>query len=116
VIDIRVLINYSSSNPTTFSEWGKIRHDVPQGSILGPLFSLIYINDFPNIIVDPLKPILFADDTSIIITNPSLTKFKKDINSITDNVNDWFRGNSLSLYCDKNLILQFRPKIFMNLI
>jgi len=65
-------------------------------SELGPLFSLNYINDLPNIIVVSSKPILFADDTSIIITNPSLSKFKEDINNIIDNVNDWFRGNSLS--------------------
>jgi len=91
----RVLINNSSSNTTTFSEWGKIRHGIPQGSILGPLFFLIYINDLLNIIADPSKPIPFADDTSIIITNPSPSKFKEDINNIIDNLNDWFRSNSL---------------------
>ena len=79
-------------------------------SELGPLFSLNYINDLPNIIVVSSKPILFADDTSIIITNPSLSKFKEDINNIIDNVNDWFRGNSLSLNFDKTYFLQFRPK------
>jgi len=42
-----------------------------------------------------------ADDTSIIITNPSPSKFKEDINNIIDNINDWFRGNSLSLNFDK---------------
>jgi len=101
VIVIRVLINNSSSNTTTFSDWGKIRHIVPQGSMLGPLFFLIYINDLPNIIVDLLKLILFADDTSVIVTNPSPSKFKKDINNIIDNINDWFRGNTLSLNFDK---------------
>jgi len=55
------------------------------------------MNDLPNIIVDPSKPILFVDDTSIIITNPSPSKFKEDINNTVYNINDWFRGNSLSL-------------------
>ena len=73
----RVLINNSSSNNTTFSEWGKIKHGVPQGSILGPLFFLISINHLLNIIAEPLKLILLADDTSIIITNPSPSKFEK---------------------------------------
>jgi len=73
----RVLINNSFSNNTTFSEWDKINHGVPQGSILGPLFFLIYINGLLNIITDPLKTVLFADDTSIIIANPSPSKFKK---------------------------------------
>jgi len=56
---------------------------------------LIYINDLPNITADLLKPVVFADDTSIIITNPSPSKFKEDINNIIDNIKDWFRGNSL---------------------
>jgi len=106
----RVLINNVSSNNTTFSEWGKIKHGVPQGSILGPLFFLIYTNDLRNIIGDPSKPILFAGDTRIIITNPSPSKFKQDINNIIDNINDWFWGNSLSLNFDKTYFLQFRPK------
>jgi hypothetical protein len=67
----RVLISNSSFNTTTFSEWEKIKHGVPQGSILGPLCFLIYINDLLNIISDPSKPILFADDTNLVITTPS---------------------------------------------
>ena len=65
----RVLINNSSSNNTSFSEWSKIKHGVPQGSILSPLFFLTYINHLLNITADPSKQILSADDTSIIITN-----------------------------------------------
>jgi hypothetical protein len=46
------------------------------------LFFLIYINHLPNIIADPTELILFADDTSIIITNPSPSKFKEVINNL----------------------------------
>ena len=58
---------------------------------------------------DPSKPILFADDTSIIITNSSPSEFKED-NSVIGNINDWFRSNSLSLNFDETYFLQFRPK------
>jgi len=80
------------------------------------LFFLIYINDLPNIIADPSKLILFADDTSIIITNPSPSKFKEDINNIIDNINDWFRGNSLSLNFDKTTFYNLGLKIVMKLM
>ena len=91
-------------------KWGKIKHSVPLGSILGPLFFSIYINDLPNIVAGPSKPILFADDKSMIITNPRTSDFKEYLNCIIDNINDWFRGNSLSLSFDKMNILQFKPK------
>jgi len=97
-----------------FSEWGKIKQ-FPQGSIIGPVFFLLCINDLPNIIADSSKSVLYADDTSIIIANPSPSKFKEDINNIIDNINDWFRSNSVSLNTDKTCFLQFRPKIVMKL-
>ena len=95
---------------------GQNKTRFPQGSILGPLFFLPYINDVANIIADSSKPVLFADDTSIIIANPRPSKFKEDINNIIDNMNDWFRSNSLSLNFDKTYFLQFRSKIVMKLI
>jgi len=49
------------------SEWELITDGVLQGSIMGPLFFLLYIKVLPNAISDLSTPILFADDTSLII-------------------------------------------------
>jgi len=65
-----------------FSKWEKVQHRVPQGSVLGPLLFLIYVNDLLKSVSDKSSPILFADDTSFIIANRDETKFKFNTNEI----------------------------------
>jgi len=106
--DLRVLIDYDSRKYS--SEWEPVTHGVPHGSIIGTLFSLLYINDLSKIVPDISNPILFAEDTSMIITNSGFQVFKKDIHSIIIQLNRWFKSHLLSLNLDKTHFLQFLTK------
>ena len=106
----RVIICNSELNHDTFSCWGKVEHGVPQGSIVGPLFFLLYVNDSLVIINNKSKTILFTDDTSLIVTNPNLTDFKNDISTVLEHINIWFKGNLLSLNFDKTHFIYFITK------
>jgi len=102
-----VLNNYSSSSCLNR---GEITHGGPHGSILGPLLFLLYINDLPQITNDNSKIVLFADDTSTIITNPNPLNFEKIVNKIIQDINEWFNTNLLSLNLDKTHFIHFVTK------
>ena len=80
------------------SKWDKINMGVPQGSVLGPLFFLIYINDLPSVIPYTLSNknssiVLFTDDTSVIISEPCLMNFERKINIVFQIMKEWFNSN-----------------------
>jgi len=102
-----VLNNYSSSS---CSNWHEITNGIPQGSILGPLLFLLYVNDLPQITNDNSKIVLFSDDTSMYITNPNPLNFEKIVNKIIQDINEWFNTNLLSLNLDKTHFIHFVTK------
>jgi hypothetical protein len=83
----RTAIYNDSKNSKKVLKWAKIRHGVPQGSVLGPLFFLLYVNDLPEIINKTSMPIIFADDTSILFAHFNLIDLNKDIHIVFRTLN-----------------------------
>ena len=80
----RVLLDGQKSN------WSDVTSEIPQGSVLGPILFLIYINDLPEVVKSFIR--LFADDTKIYTTleqEESCSNLQEDINSMIKWTSTW---------------------------
>ena len=103
-----VSVNGSDSTTTN------MKYGVPQGSILGPLLFIIYINDIPNI-SKFAKFILYADDANIIITGSTTVEITEKFNELTNNLINWVNFNGLALNIKKtNYMLITRQRSVPN--
>ena len=89
----RVLLNGKSS------EWKRISVGVPQGSVLGSLFFLVYINDIVENINSGIK--LFADDTSLFSVVESSIRTANDLNRDLEKVRLWAWQRKMKFNTDK---------------
>ena len=79
---------------------------VLQGSILGPLLFLLYVNDLKNA-SSVLDPIMFADDTNLFYTHANIQKLFSTLNEELAGISQWFTSNKLSFNAKKNKIFLF---------
>ena len=88
------------------SETKIINHGVPQGSVLGPLLFLIYINDL-RVCIQNSNVYHFADDTNLLKISTSYKKLQKELNADLKNLNHWLLANKIALNETKTEIIHF---------
>ena len=85
-----------------------IKYGVPQGSVLGPLLFIIYMNDLQNVLKSA-NAILYADDSNLAITGDNVIRLFSDMRLEISKLIKWFHANKLTLNLTKTQYILFKP-------
>jgi hypothetical protein len=110
MVTINKICTKSKKEISVSSDLKEIKYGVPQGSVLGPLLFLIYINDLPLTITEH-SMILFADDSTIIFTGNDTQTLQNEINKAVDTVITWLNMNNLCINLNKTKIMKFKQRV-----
>ena len=105
--DRRQLVRWGGS----LSSERVINIGVPQGSVLGPILFLLYINDLPSV-SNLLSSVLFADDTTLIASHPNYDALVNNVNRELEKINMWTQINRLSINVSKTFTMIFTNRYY----
>ena len=97
------------SRNNTYSSFLGIECGVPQGSILGPILFILYINDLPRV-SSKLKFLLSSDDTNILYENTDTKAMLKTINMEMPKVIEWLKSNKLQINVNITVAMLFHTR------
>ncbi len=100
----KMYVRYDGKSKVQNLEYG-----VPQGSVLGPLLFILLTNDLANALT-VCKSVLFADDTTLYLTNKNLKYILEKVRYDMCTLIDWFKANKLTLHLGKTNFILFKPK------
>ena len=103
MVFVIVSINNILSNNET------VLNGVPQGSILGPLLFLLFINDLP-LYTEEVKTNLYADDTTLYYTGKSVIEIKNKLQHSVISLHRWCKGNGMVLNTSKTKVMLITTK------
>jgi hypothetical protein len=107
--DRKQFVSFNSSK----SPEENVKCGVPQGSILGPLLFILYMNDICNT-SKLLSLILFADDTTVFYSHEDVATLCKTVNMELSEICNWFKANKLSLNAKKTNLMFFGTRFQTN--
>jgi uncharacterized protein YggL (DUF469 family) len=91
-----------------YSGWRTQQLGVPQGSVLGPLLFILYVNDLQPVV--SAEVVQFADDTTSIIMGKNDEELVEKILTVSNDMSNWCSANNMVLNCEKTNILRFKTK------
>ena len=106
---MRVKCMVTSSQGVTLSKYHTVNYGTPQGSCLGPLIFLIFVNDMRLHLTD-VESVQFADDTTILFGHRNENYLRYCVERELATLGDWFRANKLTLNVDKSVFLMFNRR------
>ena len=95
---------------STLSDFKSINIGVPQGSILGPLLFIIFVNSLPESVNTSCKCVMYTDDTTLLLSSSDPNILQKDLDLNLNRIASWFQTNNLTLNIKKTKLMLFGTK------